>query len=233
MKRAIDDELAALTFQLADMCATAGQAMAHATHALLRADIDVAKAVIAEQEYTAALNSSAEETALMLLSLHPSMAADLREVASAIRIAADAERMGELAVRVAEVARRRHPKHAVPAEVSGRVAELSAMAVALACAAREVLLSGEPRLAAQLRRDKAALGDRQRRLLAILIDPRWRYGVAAGVDVALVSRLYERFADHAVRIAEQFACHVDGHRPRRLSMVRPHRFHAVQPPTRK
>ena len=54
--------------------------------------------------------------------------------------------MGELAVYVAESPRRHHPHHAVPAEVSGRVAELSAMAVALARAAREVLLSREPRL---------------------------------------------------------------------------------------
>jgi phosphate transport system protein len=218
MKSDIGNELAALTFQLADMCALAGEAMNHATNALLRADIEVAQAVIAEQEHAGALSSSAEEKALELLSLHPSMAADLREIVNAIRITADAREMGELAVRVAEIARRHHPRHAVPPEVSGRMAEMSAVAVALACTAQEVLLSREPRLAAHLRSDDGAAEDLHRQLLAILIDPRWRHGVATGLDVALLSGLYKRFADHAIRITKRFATQTNGHRHPRLSM---------------
>jgi phosphate transport system protein len=211
MDRAMGDELAAaLVFQLADMCAAAGQAMEHATHALLRADIAMAEAVIDGQEHAAALNSGAEETAFMLLTFRPLMVADLREIANAIQIAADAERMGDLAVRVAEIARRHHPDPAVPAQVRGRVAELSASAVALAYGAQEVLLSRDPRLAVELCRDGDAVTDLHRGLLAVLIDPQWRYGVAAGVGVALVSRLFERFAGHAERIAERFVFPIDG-----------------------
>jgi phosphate transport system protein len=211
MNRAIGDELAAaLVFQLADMCAAAGQAMEHATHALLQADIAVAEAVIAGQEHTAALNSGAEETAFMLLTFRPLMAADLREIANAIQIAADAERMGEVAVRVAEIPRRHHPNPAVPAQVSRRVAEVSALAVALARGAQEVLLSRDPRLAARLCCDGNVASDLHREMLAVLIDPQWSDGVAVGVDVALVSHLYERFADHAARIAQRFAFPING-----------------------
>jgi phosphate transport system protein len=138
------------------------------------------------------------------------LAADLREIANAIQIAADAQRMGALAVQVAEIARRHHPDPAVPAQVRGRVAELSASAVALAGGAQELLLSRDQRLAAQLGREGGAVTDLHRKLLAVLIDPRWSYGVPVGVDVALVSRLYERFADHAVRIAEHFAFPING-----------------------
>jgi phosphate transport system protein len=146
----------------------------------------------------------------MLLRLRPLPAGDLREIAGAIRIAVDAEQMSELAVQVAEIARRHHPNPVVPEQVSERVAELSALTVALAHGAQEVLLSREPRLAAQLCRDAAAVTDLHRRQLAVLIDPRWRSGVAAGVDVALVSRLYERFAGHAARIAGRFALPING-----------------------
>jgi phosphate transport system protein len=207
---AVPQELAAITSQLAEMCAMAADAMNRATHALLLADIGPAEAVIAEHEDTAAMSSSVEET-FFLLAEHASVAAELRAIVNAIRIAADAERMGELAVDVAQIARSHHPQHVVPAEVSGRVAELSALAVALARAAQEVLLSSEPRLAAGLGSDDGAADELHRQLLAMLIDPGWTSGVAAGVDVALVSRLYERFADYAMRIAGRFAFQTDGH----------------------
>lgn len=205
MAGAITDESAALTFQLTEMCAMAIRAMSHATHALLAADAEAATAVIGEYEHSVAMASSADETAFLLLASRPPVAAKLRETVNAIRIAADAKRMVQLAVQVADVARRRHPRHAVPAEVSGRVAELSGLAVARARAAHEVLLSREPRLAAQLCRNGSAAADLHRQLLAMLIDPGWPHGVAAGVDVAQISRLYERFADHALHIAETFA----------------------------
>ncbi|WP_375487309.1 PhoU domain-containing protein [uncultured Mycobacterium sp.] len=92
------------------------------------------------------------------------------------------------------------------------------MAVQLACAAQEVLLSQEPRLAADLRRDDRAVHRLYRQLLAVLIEPNWVYGVARGVDVALLSVLYERFADYAVHIAERYTYQSNGDRP------------AVQPP---
>jgi phosphate transport system protein len=186
--------------------------MDQATHALLRADVATAESVITGQEHTAALHSGVEETAFMLLALRPLMAADLREIANSIRAAADAERMGELAVRVAEIARRNHPNPAVPEEISARVADLSALALALARGAQDMLLSRDLRLAARLRRDGDAVTDLHRLLLAAVIDPGWAHGVAAGVDVALVSRLYERFADHSARIAERLVfphnCHI-------------------------
>jgi phosphate transport system protein len=217
MESAVGYELAALSCQLAEMCAMAGEAMNRATHALLLADIDVAEAVIAERDDIAAMSASAEETTFRLLAWQRPVAGELRVIVNAVRIAADAERMGELAVQVADIARRHHPRHAVPADVSGRVAELSAMAVQLACAAQEVLLSREPRLAADLRRDDGAVHRLYRQLLSVLIDPSWGYGVTRGVDVALLSLLYERFADYAVHIAERFTYQTNGYRSRALT----------------
>lgn len=211
MQSAVRYELGALKTQIAQMCSMAAEAMNHATHALLMADLNVAEAVIAEHDESAAMSSSAEETTFLLLALQPPVAAELRAIVNAIRIAADAERMGALAVQVAEIARRHHPDPAVPAQVSGRVAELSALAVASARLAQEVLLSREPRLAGHLPRNSGAVHELHRQLLAVLIDPEWTYGVAAGVDVALIARLYAHFADYAGHIVERVTFQTNGH----------------------
>jgi phosphate transport system protein len=211
MKSAVRYELAALTSQLAQMCSLAADAMNLATHALLLADIQTAQAVIDGDGDTAAMSASVDETTFLLLALQPSEAADLRTILNAIRSAADAEDMAELAVQIARIARNHHPRNAVPAEISGRVAELGAYAVALAGTAQQMLLSREPRLFAQLRLDGGAVGELHRQLLAILIDPGWTYATAAGVEVAIVSQLYERFADHALKIVRRAASHTNSH----------------------
>lgn len=96
MRTAIHQQLELLTEQLGDMCAMAAEAIKHATEALLGADLTLAERVIAAQEGMAALSARIEGTAFALLVLQAPVATDLRAVVSAIRVAADAERMGEL-----------------------------------------------------------------------------------------------------------------------------------------
>ncbi|GBE66477.1 phosphate-specific transport system accessory protein PhoU [Mycobacterium sp. MFM001] len=196
MRSRFQYELSGLTAQLAQMCVMAGQAMDDATFALLQADIGVADGVIRRHEDISAMGSSAEETAFLLLTSQARMAADLRSVVSALHITADAERMGELAVRVAEIARRRHPGHAVADQVSGPVADMGSLAAAQARTAQEALLSGEPRTPVHALHDHGVMKELHRRLLIALIDKG-----RTGVDVALLGCLYERFSDHAVHIA--------------------------------
>ena len=47
-------------------------------------------------------------------------------------------------------------------------------------------------------------------VFAAVADPLWRYGVTAGVDVALLGRCYERYADHAVTIGRRIVYLVTG-----------------------
>jgi hypothetical protein len=76
------------------------------------------------------------------------VAGDLRAVVGPIQIVADVDRMGALALHVAKIARRRHPRHAVPEEVNGYFAEMGRVAVELGNSARELLLSRDPSPAA-------------------------------------------------------------------------------------
>ena len=60
------------------------------------------------------------------------MATDLRIVVSAIHGAGDIERMGDLALHVAQAARRRHPNPVLPTEIAPYFAEMGKVGVALA-----------------------------------------------------------------------------------------------------
>ena len=203
MRTGFHQQLDMLTDQLADMCAMAAQAISQASEALLETDLTTAESVIARHGSVLALEAHVEETAFALLALQAPVATDLRAVVSALRIAADARRMVELAVHIAKIARRRHPYPAVSAEVRPYVAAMGEAAEALALGARQVLVSQDPRGAARIRHDDDAMDELHRRLLATLMDPAWTQGVAAAVDATLLGRFYERFADHAVQIARR------------------------------
>lgn len=210
MRTVYRKQLAALTAELAEVCGMAGGAMLRATEGLLQADIELAESVIHGHDEIAAASLRAEDTAFNLLALQAPVAADLRAVVSSIQIAADVERMGGLAAHVAKIARRRHPQRAVPEEARGLIAEMGAVAVALARDARDVLSSRDPLKAEQIRRDDDAMDDLHRQLLAVLVDRGWNHGIAAAVDVALLGRFYERFADHTVQIARRLVFQATG-----------------------
>ena len=213
MRTAYHEQLDALTNRLAEMCGLAGVAMERATQALLQADLPLAEQVITDHDQIATLSARAEEDAFVLLALQAPVAGDLRAVVSSIQIVADVDRMGALALHVAKIARRRHPQPALPEEVNGYFAEMGRVAVDLGHSAQEVLLTKDPEKAARIREDDDAMDDLHRHLFTVLMDRDWKHGVAAAVDVTLLGRFYERFADHAVEVARRVIFPVTGHNP--------------------
>ena len=213
MRTAYHEQLDALTNQLAEMCRMAGIAMERATQALLQADLALAEQVIGDHENIIAASARAEEAAFVLLALQAPVAGDLRAIVGSIQIVADVERMGALALHVAKIARRRHPRHALPEEVNGYFAEMGRVAVEMANSARDVLISHDPEKARRIREDDDAMDDLHRHLFSVMMDREWKYGVAAAVDVTLLGRFYERFADHAVEISRRVIFQVTGRLP--------------------
>jgi phosphate transport system protein len=76
-----------------------------------------------------------------------------------------------------------------------------------------VLLSLDPEKAARIREEDDAMDDLHRHLFSVLMDREWKYGVAAAVDVTLLGRFYERFADHAVEVAKRVIFQATGRFP--------------------
>ena len=213
MRTAYHDQLDQLSEQLGDMCGLAGAAMERATQALLQADLVLAEQVISDHEQIVAMSARAEEAAFVLLALQAPVAGDLRSIVTAIQIVADVDRMGALALHVAKIARRRHPQHALPEEVNGYFAEMGRVAVELGNSAQEVLVTRDPEKAARISEEDDAMDDLHRHLFTVLMDREWKHGVTAAVDVTLLSRFYERFADHAVEIARRVIFQATGNLP--------------------
>lgn len=213
MRVAYNEQMTELADMLGEMAGLAGSAMEKATQSLLQADLTLAEAVIGDHDQITELSTAAEERAFALLALQAPVAGDLRQVVSGIQIVADIDRMGALALHVAKIARRRHPNHVLPEEVNGYFAEMGRLAVALGAGAREVLETRDPERAAKLREEDDAMDDLHRHLFTVLMDREWKHGVAAAVDVTLLGRFYERFADHAVEVARRVIFLVTGKLP--------------------
>jgi phosphate transport system protein len=210
MRTAFHDQLDGLSEMLSNMCGLASFAMDRATQALLQADLAMAELVISDHDELAQMQTDAEEAAFVLLALQSPVAGDLRLVVGSMRNAADAERMGGLALHVAKIARRRHPNHALPDEVIGYFAEMGRIAVDLGNTAKDVLLSRDPKQAAEISLEDVAMDRLHKELFSVLMDKEWPHGVAAAVDVTLLGRFYERFADHAVEIGRRVVFEATG-----------------------
>ena len=194
----------------AAMCQLTGIALREATQALLDADLSLAEQVIAMDTQLDQMWSTGEQVAIGLLALQAPVARDLRIVISALRIVADLQRLGVLAIHIANVARRRHPAHAVPSDVRPFIERMSRIGVQLADQAEAVLRTDDLAAARRLPVDDDIMDDLQRDLYHHVLAPGWRHGVAAAVDIALLARFYERFADHAVSAAQQVVYLVTG-----------------------
>jgi phosphate transport system protein len=97
-----DADLKALANMVADMGIRAGRALAEATRALTERNVQLAQQVIASDRGLDLLQHDIEEKAVTTLARRQPMAVDLREVVSAMRIAGDLERIGDLAKNVAK-----------------------------------------------------------------------------------------------------------------------------------
>ena len=213
MRTVFHEQLDSLIETLSRMCGLAGLAMERATQALLQADLVVAEQVITDHDSLTRMQAEAEAASFGLLALQAPVAGDLRIVVGSMQNVADAERMGGLALHVAKIARRRHPVPALPEEVNGYFAEMGRIAVDLGNSAREVVLSLDRVQAAQISRDDQVMDEIHRHLFTVLMDKDWPHGVAAAVDITLLGRFYERFADHAVEIGRRVVFQATGQLP--------------------
>jgi phosphate transport system protein len=213
MREAYHVELEQLADHLASMSVQVAEAMERATRALLEVDLGLAEQVISDDTKVDDARAQCEEQAYALLALQAPVATDLRTVLAAIHAAESLERMGDLALHVAKAARRRHPEPVLPDSVRPYFAEMGEVAVKLARSTELVIKTKDVEAAKTLESDDDQVDDIHRHLFTVLMDREWPYGVAAAVDVTLLGRFYERYADHAVSVAKRMIFVVTGKMP--------------------
>jgi phosphate transport system protein len=215
MRAVFRGELEQLGVELSRMCGLAGEAMDKATRALLRSDLALAEHVISEDRGLDAARARCEDRAFVLLSLQAPVARDLRLVVSSIQAAEKIERMGDLARHVAELARRRHPSRAVPADLTRQFSEMGRLAVAAARRVQEIITAPTHEHFVEQDRADDRVDELQREILNAIQDVASGCSVRDAVDVALLARFFERFADQAVSVTRRLDFIVTGAVPGR------------------
>jgi phosphate transport system protein len=198
MRTEFQADLAEVSGLLVAMADEVRGAMRRATTALLEADEVMGQGVITGDAAVNQLHREVEDKVYGLMARQAPVASDLRLVVTALHIASDFERMGDLAKHVAKTAVRRYPGHAVPDELAPVIREMAEVADRMADKASKVMANPDADRAAELEVEDDAMDELHKGLFVVLLGAAWRHGVESAIDGALLGRFYERFADHAV-----------------------------------
>ncbi|WP_433512937.1 phosphate signaling complex protein PhoU [Nonomuraea sp. CA-143628] len=213
MRDAYHEELDSLTDKLVEMTRLVRSAISRATTALLDSDLQLAESVISRDAEVNATFEQLEASIFELMARQQPVAVDLRMVITALRMGTDLERMGDLAVHVAKIARLRHPETAIPAEVRPTIVQMGQIAETLVTKAGGCIASHDVESALELEADDDAMDKLHRRLFRNILAKDWPHGVEPAIDITLIGRYYERYADHAVNVAGDVVYLVTGSRP--------------------
>jgi len=203
MRDAFHDDLDAISLSLVEMSQLANTAMVRATKAILEADLALAEEVISEDERIDNLHHDLDARTLTLLARQQPVAGDLRTIVTSIRMSSDIERMGDLAHHVAKLARMRYPACAIPPELVFIIQEMGEVAQRIMTKTTGLISSRDTLAAVELEKDDDAMDKLHRKLFEILLDDNWSHGIETAIDMTLVGRYYERYADHAVSVARR------------------------------
>ena len=213
MREVFEEQLEGVFGDLAGISRNVQVAVSKATEALMTGDVTIAEQVISADIEIDRARERVEDSAFELLSLQAPVAGDLRTVVAALRMVSELERMGDLSVHVAKIARLRVPGVAVPEEVRPTVARMAEVAEDMVARVAEIITERDVEAAIVLSRDDDEMDMLRRTSFSQLLSDDWEHGVEAAVDIALLGRYYERIADHAVSVGNRVVFVVTGQFP--------------------
>jgi phosphate transport system protein len=196
------DELELLKTRLLEMGGLAENRVRLAMQALVDRDFGMLETVLVSDAAINQLHIEIDDRCFKLLALHQPMAVDLRAIVAAVKINTDLERVGDLAINIAEAASRylQHP----PVKELVTIPQMAEIAQAMLRDALDAFVRRDTRLAQTvLDRDDELDGLKTqvfRDLLELMLKD--HETVEPGLDLILVSRHLERIGDHATNIAE-------------------------------
>jgi phosphate transport system protein len=169
---------------------------------LVDRDHDHIDRVLTSDEPLNALHIEIDNRCFTLLALFQPMAADLRAIVAAVKINTDLERVGDLAVNIAEAARRYVQRPPVKKLID--IPRMAGMAQSMLRDALDAFVRRDMQLARQVLNEDDKLDDLKtqifRELLTYMLqDPST---IEPSLELILISRHLERIGDHATNIAE-------------------------------
>jgi len=203
IRSVFQDELDNVSQSLVDLTVMVAISMQNATTSILTSDLKLAEEVIASDEKIDEIQHDSDSRVIDIIARQQPVASDLRALVTALRIGSDLERMGDLAHHVAKIARLRHPNAAIPVELVEIVHAMGDAAVRITQKTGVVIATRDTEMALEVERDDDEMDALHRKLISALIEPTWKYGIETAIDLTLLGRYYERYADHAVSVARR------------------------------
>jgi phosphate transport system protein len=210
LRSAFQDELDGVTQSLLDLSSLVSSAITQATHALLTADLSEAEAVIAADDRVDEIQHELDARIIDIIARQQPVASDLRALVTALRMSADLERMGDMAHHIAKITRLRHPGAAVPSELLLTIEEMGKVARLISDKVGGVINSKDIDKALEVEKDDDEMDLLHRKLFTALLEPTWPHGIETAIDMTLIGRYYERYADHAVSVSRRIHFQVTG-----------------------
>ena len=210
IRSVFQDELDSVSQTLFELSVMVSDSMAKATRALISKNLSLAEEVISYDEKIDIVQHDLDARIIDIIARQQPVASDLRALVTALRMSADLERMGDLADHVAKVVRLRHPAAAVPDQLLTLIESMGVAAEKIAAKTGVVISTRDTALAAQLEKDDDEMDLLHRQLISTLIAPTWNHGIETAIDLTLLGRYYERYADHAVSVARRVIFLVTG-----------------------
>ena len=200
--RHFQEELESLQERLLAMGGLAEERVREAVRSLSSRDRGLVEHVLMGDEPINDLHIEVDDRCFKLLALHQPMAADLRTIVAAVKINTDLERVGDLAVNIAEAAKRylQHPPVKPLIDIP-RMADIAQgmLRDALDAYVRRDTALAEAVIGEDDRLDALKTQIFRELLTYMLSDPTT---IEPALDLILVSRHLERIGDHATNIAE-------------------------------
>jgi phosphate transport system protein len=198
-----DDDLGHIDRLIRDMGDLAGAMVAASTRSLLENDTAMAQRVISDDALMDARQRELDDRAITLIAKRQPMAQDLRRVVGAIRMAADLERIGDLAKNIAKRVSA-VGEGAAPRSLSHSIDAMAQMVMAQVSAVIAGYEGRDARGLVQLRDDDRQIDVQYtavfRELLTYMMeDPR---NITACTHLLFCAKNLERIGDHVTNIAE-------------------------------
>jgi phosphate transport system protein len=200
--RHFQDDLEQLQARLLEMGGLAEEHVRAAVRALVERDLALVEKVLGGDAAINRFHVEIDDRCVKLLALHQPMAVDLRSIVAAVKINSDLERVGDLAVNIAETVQRylQHPPGRELTDIPG----MAELAQHMLRDALDAFVRRDLDLAHHVLHEDDALDSLKtemfRQLLAyMLADPAT---IEPSLDLILISRHLERIGDHATNVAE-------------------------------
>jgi len=203
IRSAYQDELDGVSQSLVDLTGMVTASMVKASKAVQTADLALAEEVIASDAKIDDYQHELDARIIDIIARQQPVASDLRALVTAMRMSADLERMGDLAHHIAKVARLRHPELAIPESLILPFTEMGHVAEKLSIMVAAVITTRDTEMALQVEKDDDEMDDLHKKVISSIIKDDSGLTLESAIDLTLLGRYYERYADHAVSVARR------------------------------